>query len=405
MMRLALSLLFLFCLLPQYLTAQDQEPEVKIADALDRMLNEHPHRWAIFWIQPQLRIGSGYDSNALYRTSQEIGDYFVSVAPEGSIGLRFGSRAFLVVDENLNFLYYNNLEQRRDIFNTTRARFTTGSRKTLFTLRGSYASKKDVIDSEFDIPGQQKRTTGGADLEISVAPKFDLGVRFNVSQNLYAQDPEIVSLYPPPPDNTIFNYGGSLDYKIRPQIFVSFDGGVSRTEFLDTDRYRNSVRTSAGLRFATDPIRGQIRFGYVQTDTSQVRDTKLRSLLIDAGLSFLIRGRTKVSTFVTRNHEVSRLGEGNFRITTQGGVAVDMPLGPKIGVDGSFRIGKNDYGRAGLAPQDNFQNVGGGFNYFLVRNLALRGGLTYYRRESNFSIVVKDRVTYDVGIRYVLTPE
>ena len=112
---------------------------------------------------PQINLNSGYDSNALYSPSEEIGgDYFMSVAPGGSFAFRLGKSAFFVLEENLNFVYYKELDQLRDVYNTTSARLITGSRRTLLTLHGSYFNRKTGVDSEFDVPVQQKVAFGGS---------------------------------------------------------------------------------------------------------------------------------------------------------------------------------------------------------------------------------------------------
>jgi hypothetical protein len=378
---------------------------MKIGDAMDSMLDNHPYRLWIFRVLPQVRINSGYDSNGLYSVTGEVGDYFVSAAPGGSFALRLGSRAFLVLEEDLNFVYYQELEQRRDIFNRTALRFTTGSRKTLLSLFGGYVSKKEPVDSEFDRPAQQKTISGGSRFEVGLTPKLNLLLNVSAVQNLYQQDPEIISIFPPPPDHNIFGFGTLFDYRVHPRFALLAGSDLSRTEFLDFDDDRNSIRFFGGVRLIGPSSRGQVRLGLRQTDGETPEEPDLSSFFADGSVTFLIRESTRIGFFIRRDHDVSRIGIGNFRITTEGGVRGSFPIARNLFGDGSYRIGKNDYGRQVLFGKDHFQTAGAGLNFRFQQDLILRGGLSYYRRVRGEPSVITDRIAYEIGINYVVSLE
>jgi hypothetical protein len=404
--------IIVFIFVPLWARAQDDdEPDMKIDQAMQTMLNNHPYRVSIFWVLPEINIHSGYDSNGLYAPSGEVtGDYFFSVAPGGSFGLRFGKRAFLVIDEHINFVYYKELDQLRDIFNSTAVRFTTGSRRTLFTLRGGYVSRKRGVDSEFDVPVQQKAATGGSDFELGLGEKTNLGFHFDTGQFLYDEAADHSGLISLPPDHRYYRYTNSFEFIIHPVMAITASAGYGRTEFLDRDQERNTYRFLSGIRIFGPTIKGQLKAGYGETEGS--RDTSeenLKSFIGSGDLDFLIREKSTVGVFFRRDHDVSRLAAGNFRITTEGGVRLAFPVAYKMFADASYRVSKNDYGEAPIAEdivnlQDTVHSLRAGLNYYLMRNLILRGGGIYYNRESNFRAVEKNRFAYDLGIQYVVTP-
>jgi hypothetical protein len=65
-------------------------------------------RWGPFRVRPGIQIPAlGYDSNVFYRsTGNEVGDYFVAIAPTINGVVLFGHRAFLTFDERLEFYAY-----------------------------------------------------------------------------------------------------------------------------------------------------------------------------------------------------------------------------------------------------------------------------------------------------------
>src|SRR5437870_3840743 len=104
--------------------AVPEQPGVTEA-AVQEQLEEHHFRLGIFRLQPHFGFNSGYDSNALYTQNEVIGDYFMSAVPAIRVGLKLGQHAFLDIGDEVEFLYYKKLSQRRDIFNSTTALFST----------------------------------------------------------------------------------------------------------------------------------------------------------------------------------------------------------------------------------------------------------------------------------------
>jgi hypothetical protein len=409
-----LILLIVFAIsIPGSVICQDQEPEpeMKIDDALNSMLDTHPYRFSIFWVMPEVNITSGYDSNGLYAPSGEvIGDYFLSVSPGASVGLRFGTKAFLVIDQNVNFLYYNELEQLRDIFNRTSARFTTGSRRTLWSFYGRYVDRKTGVDSEFDVPVQQKTASGGADAEIGLGSKWDLGFHVYTAHNTYSEvvDSSLISL---PPDYRNYRYGNSIRYNFHPSVSFIADANITRVEFLNqNNRQNDTFRVLGGLRLSSPGMKGHVRLGYAQTQTQRllVQDD-LKSFVGNAQVDFIFRERSTIGGFFRRDHDISRIGGSNFRITTEGGIRASFPIAKEVFGDASYSYAKNDYGeRVDLEDitqlKDTVHTLQSGLNYHIVRDVILRGGIIYYDRDSNFRRVEKDRLVYDIGVRYFFNP-
>ena len=407
-MRLFAFLFLVLVIFPQLVSAQSEEPEMKIDDAMNSMLDRHPFRVWIFRVMPRINLNSGYDSNALYSPSEEIGgDYFMSVAPGGSFAFRLGKSAFFVLEENLNFVYYKELDQLRDVYNTTSARLVTGSRRTLLTLNGTYFNRKTGVDSEFDVPVQQKVAFGGSNFEVGLGEKMNLNLQFSSTQLSYDRVEDSPEFYSVPPDTRQMNYGTSLDYWVHPRIAASVGTSLRTFEFLSRDTTRNSYRIFSGIRVRGAGIGGHMRVGFGQTESGNDSSEKLSIFVADGSMDFLLRDRTTMSIFLSRSHDVSRFGSTNFRLTTEGGIRLSYPFGSRMFADGSYRLGKNDYGVDSGEEIPNisetYHYLRSGLNFYMFQNLILRGGLIYYRRNS-FQFQDQNRVAYDIGISYVVTP-
>src|SRR5438094_300391 len=102
-------IILFFTLLMVYLSVVCYASE--IADSTNEMLKQHPYKLGIFRVGPRFSVFSGYDSNALSTSIQAttVGDYYTSVTPGASLALKLGHRGFFYFDEDLNFLYYKDL--------------------------------------------------------------------------------------------------------------------------------------------------------------------------------------------------------------------------------------------------------------------------------------------------------
>ena len=383
--------------------------------AVDQMIATHPIRFSIFRIQPRLSVGSGYDSNAFGAadvfTASEIGDYYASVSPGGSLAVKFGRRAFIELNEDVTFLYYRDLEQLRDIFNTTSLRFVTGSHKLLLALGGGYLKRKGPINNEFDIPAIQESSSGNAELTLALFRKTDLRFAFDVGQSSYERDENIFTSIPPPPDSRTIGYGAAMEQLVGRKIHFTVEASAGTTEFRAESESENFDprsdfrRVLTGLVFWGNRLVGRATIGFGQTESTRKEEGAFNDFLINTDVDYKIGRRLAIGFFAQRNRAVSALLRDNFRIYTEGGFRGSIPLSRRFFVDGEFTIGKNDYGNQQVFLQqpvikDTYRQMDAGFNLILLKSLVLRIGGTHLSRDSNIDLLTKERFTYEIGLSF-----
>lgn len=403
---LQLSVVAFSCLLPLHAGAQTQD---LIGAQIAALIANHPYRFGIFRIQPGLSAGTSYDSNVFSTSEVQISDYFTVISPGGSFALKFGKRAYFILEEDVNIVFYQERDQLNGIFNTTQGTFGIGSRRILLELHGLYLKRKSRVDPEFDQPTQQKYAT--ADLDLSIALRRRTDLHFNMRSNDLKFDfvNNLVTDLPLPPDTRTVEFGAAVDQEVIPEIAVTFEGYRGYTEFTDladpliTDPRANFWRVLAGFNFRGKRIAGRAKAGFGSRESIRVEQDTFRDFYIDTNIDYALAKRLAIGGFLRRQRQASALLQNDFRLLIEGGVRASVPISRALFMDGTIEAGKNDYGGERtvgdqLITQDDFRRYDAGMNIVLPKNLVVRVGTSYTDRRSNVDFLNKDRFTFNVGI-------
>ena len=414
----SLLALFVIVLFPFQLFSQQQKekeeekevPENKIEEALKSMLDNHPYKLGIVRFAPKLFAGSGYDTNTLSASvDQQIPDTYMSATPGGSFGIKFGTKAFLEVDEDLSFVYYHELEQLRDIFNTTEARFVTGNRRLLFDLDAKYIDKKARVSFEFDEPVQQKITDGNAGLIFGFTRTTDLRFVFTKSQYLYEEIKDLETDLEIPPGNRRTQYNPGVTQNVGKKFQFTFDGYFGDWEFLVKDAPPEEDLVSEFWEFLVgtgitegDFIGSSIKVGYGETD-SRGEQGKFQDVLLDADITYEIKPEWTIGGLASRERRVSALIQDSFYVALQFGLKSSIPLGKKMDFDIFLLFGKNDYGDSFFlndepVTKDQYYQINVGLGINLPKDFVLRPNVLYLDRDSDADFLNKDRFLIGVSL-------
>lgn len=407
MKKMSLILIFV-AILPAISRAQETAPN-KIEDAIHDMLEQHPVRVGIFWLQPKLNVFSGYDSNALYSPELQVGDYFASISPGGDFALRLGRRGYVSVAEDLTFLYYRDLDQRRDIYNTTSGRFVTGNRKMLLEIAASHLKQKAPINSEFDIPANQTLNSGLGSFTFAIRRTTDFIADYSILQAEYQAAEGIPTTTSVPDDHRTIRASLGITEHFRNGMQFTFEGARGNTKLLKKDVNNKSTFWDIFPRFGFSSKRlfGQLKVGYRQTKEFDPASSSHNDVIVDTSLDYRVTHTVTIGGFAYRDRSVSSLFPDTLLLITEGGIRGRFPVVTRVYGDGEFSVGNNDYGNQPLSSgeivtKDNFRNGDLGLNYELTPQLTIRGGVQYWKRDSNLSEFQKDRFTYDIGLKFEL---
>jgi hypothetical protein len=402
----------IFCLFSSFLYGQagntdldfPEERRNRAESTVEGMTAAHKYKLGILRIRPEFSLNSGYDSNALLRDEQEIGDYFITAVPGASVGTRLGRTAFLRLIEEVSFVYYKKLDQRRDIFNATRGELLTGTSRMLVTIDGGYLKRKSPLDDELDVPVDQERSDAGVGIEYTLTRKMDLRSSARFVRTELEFDEEINDLQINLRDTRAMFIGLGLDHHLKNTIAIATDFTVGRSEDLESERITTFWSVLGGLEFTARRLVGRAQFGYGSSDSEE--ENSRDSFLMDLGLDFILGRRTQIGVFLNRRYQFSVFLDNGLRLTTLGGVRASVPISSRVSLSGSYGIGKHDYDDqlidGVIITKDNFQKADLGFDIRVIHNLILRMGGTYINRDTDIPGLDKEQLTYGIGIGYTL---
>ena len=395
---------FLLILLPGFATGEEEnkdenEEENKIDEEMQEMVNSHFFRLSIFRIQPLLVAGTGYDSNTLSSPiGQEIEDYYLTVAPGASAAVKLGNRSYFAVEEIVGFIYHQEIEALRHIVSSTSAEFVTGSKNVLFSVRGGFSNPKARVNLEFDVPVQQYRTTGSANLTYGVRPNTDLLFHVDGIRVTYPDDEELDTSLPPPDDTFAFRYGAGVDQRLTDDILLTFDGGVGYYKILNEQdqEKRDFWDLLGGFIFTGDKLVGKARAGYGKSDKSTTQG-EFSNFLINTELDYYFGRRSRFGGSINRSRSISNLIPDSFVVTTEGGLRATLPLSDILAITMRGTVGSNNYGDnffldLGPITKDDYYLVGSSLEIDLPSKFKMSVGVNYINRDSNQPTLTKKRL-------------
>jgi hypothetical protein len=387
-------------------TTANEEQNSWIRAAVSGMVKSHKYKVGIFRILPTLSANTGYDSDAVFIQDDFVGDYYFSAAPAAAVGVKLGNRAYVELIERLTFLYYKELDQRRDIYNSTRGRFVTGSSRMLATVEGGYYRRNAPVDEEFDVPVEHSISDGGINLAYGLSSRMNLNGDFRVSQSEYEAQEDLNQFIPKPLNRRTYSLGTGMFYSLRDNLRLTADVNVGRSTSLETDIHTTTWGLFGGLGITGRKLAGDLRLGFGQ-GRSQDRNTR-NTVLVAATVDVRVKPRWLIGASLTRHQTFSDFVDTGIRVTTAAGVHSTVQLVKRLSVSGSFTIGRNDYEddlilNGVVIEEDNYYRSQLTVGYAIIRNLTLSAGALYYNRDTDISVFRRDRLTFIIGLGYSTT--
>jgi hypothetical protein len=399
----------------QVVQNEEKKPEGLMENLIDQALQNTLFRAGIFYIQPNLSLFGQYDSNALSlpdNTAQS--DYDFQAVPSALIYLPFQSRALLEIDEAVQFIYYRDLNDLSGVFNSTRAKFTIGGRRVLFTIGDEFHIERVRLTQEFDFPVNQRRNDFFSSFTLGLGERSALEAGIQLSTDRITED--IVN-------PTGIPLSDFFD-RTENRAFVEFRRSVSeRTAFVTNVYYENinfaeqSVQPDAktwalqgGFSFqARGNITGQALIGYkhLEPDVNGLPD--YNGIVGSGSVRVRVGERTTLGIDYVRDAQPSVSGQNWFFIESRIIPSIEFYITRSLSVFGDIGFGHNSYELPGEIIGDNGEPTIGeikddstyadlGFRYKIKNywNVFVNG--SWFSRNSNFPVSEKNRYTISGGI-------
>lgn len=369
--------------------------------AVKSIVDSHKIKLGFLRLRPNISFQTGFDANAQYEEDRPVTDVFASLTPSLSAAVKLGRQSYFRVIEDVNFIYYFKLEERRDIFNTTRGEFVTGTDRLLATVDARYLKRTEPLDEEVDVPVDQINTDGGLRLDYTLTDKIDLRPFLRVRHIDVEAAEEINANLPNLNSHRTIEGGTGLDYFFRATTKLSTDLRVGQSTDDDSERATNYWEILSGPTFVRPRyiVHFQVGFGQSKTEEEEARNR----FLLDASIDFRLSRRLSVGGFVSRSLETSSfLGDGRQRVLTRGGIRSEIVVHPRVTLSGIYTVGSNYYGDqlvdGTTVEDDTFQNARLLASFRVIRYVSLQAGLEYLKRDSDIPGLSKDRFAYLLGV-------
>ena len=406
---LAASLLVFLNALP-VLAQNEHLTQTEIDSAIEESL------WKLgpFRMRPQIRIGAGYDSNSLSSASatEQIEDFTARIAPGIRVVTPMKNRALLEIYEEVNFVYYNRVENLRDINNVTRLGGAMGGRKVLFRIHDEFRNGRTRPSSEFDVPAKRRQNTVLAEMDLSLGTRHLLtfGYRRN---HLRYQD-----VFPSPLrstellNRTEHTYSLRLTRRLSSKTSAVIEGSYELMDFDEAASLRDGQAYRAEAGFVFNPksnVRGQALLGYKHMVPKLVLQPEYSGLIGSVDVLTQMGERFDVRTLYSRDTLPSVVAGNWYFIEHRFGSEVDVWVTRSLYFSPGVVFGRNNYPRPAeiinnegeLVEQtieDRFDIYSLGINYGIGGFWRAFVSADYLDRQSNFFLFTKDRLVFGFGV-------
>ncbi|HSF14762.1 MAG TPA: outer membrane beta-barrel protein [Vicinamibacteria bacterium] len=378
----------------------------------DRALDRRFWRLGPFYLTPAMRAGFGYDSNAFLAGDETHPDIQALFGPGLTGVVPFGERAMVELYEELDFVYYRDFEQLRDVFNVTRVGGAFGGKNLIFKVRDEFRDEKVQPSREFDVPVDQRSNRLIGTLDVALGWRQELlfsyeRYRVEIADNeLTLRGTPLKSLM----DRLEERYGVELVRNLTPDTSAFGEAFYASQTYVDPTvaRDANGYGVGGGFRFSpTGNVRGEARLALKRLTPISPEQVGFDGFIGSADVRVGLGRRLSLEGLYFRDASPSVLRKNLFVVTSYYGAYLDVYLGPRFSLRPGFRLGKNDYpGTDSGAPSTptpadiirSFRLVSATFDYRLTPELRIRTGMTYSTRETSSPSAPRERFLVNLGL-------
>lgn len=377
-----------------------------------------------FYATPVVRLSAGYDSNALSAPDpqEDIQAFF---GPGIQLGLPMGSRAFLDFYQEVDFVYYREQVDLRQVFNVTRLGGGWGGRRLLFQVHDEFREETRRPTTEFDLPVEMRRNRFESSLTVALGWRQELRARFKQDSS-EIRDQVIENPMVPARLNNVQNVVSlDLSRRVSAKTDAVIETFFEKRDFDDSSRDSESYGARMGLDFSPElpgglipssdeaGISGELMLGFrklVAVDESRVDYT---GFIGNADVALTFSGRHRLRAIYDRDVMPSILGDNWYFVENQLGAFFRWQLHDRFSIEPGAVVGNNDYpltrpienGDGALVEQevvDERTSLYLTFEYNIRRSWFVGLTTEYLDRRSN--VVEFDKGRLLVNFNFVLRP-
>ena len=383
---------------------------------VDRALEASSFRAGPLRLTPQLRLGAGYDDNALSSAIAPQSDVSFLAGPGLRAVVPFGRRGFLDVYEEVDFVYFRDLTVLRDIFDVTRFGGAVGGKNVLVRASGEFRSEKTRPSSEFDIPVDQVTRRQEASVAVALGRRHELTFGYSRA-SVSIGDPAAALLGASVKsrlDRTENELHVELARHLTSRTSFLFEGFHSRLDFVQNLAQGEPLVYGGRGGFSFSPkgnARGQILVGFKDVRAAPGTPS-FRGLTAAVDTKLRLGDHVRAGAVFARDVQPSVLDGSWYFVENRYGGSVTLYFAERASLEPSVVLGKNTYpvavraGAAGVralqSVVDEFENYSLTFGYRVTGAWIASATANYFRRGSSVALFQKDRFVLSFGFSHEL---
>ena len=317
-----------------------------------------------FYATPVIRLVSGYDSNAL-STPDAQADINAMFGPGIRLGLPMGSSAFVDLYQEVDFVYYREQVDLRQVFNITRVGGGWGGRRLLFQIHDEFRDETKRPTSEFDSPVETRTNQLVASMTMALGWRQKLRARYQQHRNEIREgsvdDPTIPMRLNNTRNSVSLDFGRHVTSKTEAIVEAFFED----LQFDDFTRDSTSYGARFGLDFSPDVagalvpssdesgISGRLFVGFRKLDPVDADRVDYTGLIGTADVSVTSSRRHRFHGVFERDIVPSILDENWYFVENRVGAFFRWQLHERFSIEPGAILGKNNYPLPGVFESED----------------------------------------------------
>ena len=307
-----------------------------------------------FYATPVIRFATGYDSNAL-STPDPQADINAMFAPGIRLGLPMGSSAFFDLYQEVDFVYYRDQVDLRQVFNITRVGGGWGGRRLLLQIHDEFRDETKRPSSEFDFPVETRTNQFVASVTMALGWRQKLTARYQQYREEILEGSVDDPTIPFRLNNTRNLVSLDLRRNVSSKTEAVAEGFFEDLQFDDFTRDSTSYGARFGFDFSPEVvgtlastteatgIAGRLLVGFRKLVPVDVRRVDYTGLIGTGDVSVTTGSGHRLRGVFERDIVPSILAENWYFVENRVGAFFRWQVHERFSIEPGAVVGQNDY--------------------------------------------------------------
>lgn len=387
---------------------------LQLPDQVQQEREDARFRLGAVRLMPYLNVKDvGYNNNVFENAAGEkVTDYTATVAPGARLLLPFGKKIVLRAGAEPAYYWWKDLTFLRGWGITGDGQVLGLFNRLTVGADGRYADTIQLVNSEANVRTRQKQSSGDAALEVEVLRRLSVFGRYEAVQTRlddsgFGQAGQELSQIL---DRTEYGARGGLRYRFDARFSVGAMGQWTKAQFVNEPVGRDNEGFGALVSVRYDRARFYVELtgGYQQAKGTYEQGAfpEYRTETYTYFVSYFVAKQVELQVSGWRRPQYSYYLDNPYYFETRNGAALNLGLGHRVMLGGSFSLGTNAYqvgvsaGSTLVTRRDDLVTISGTLGFVLSPTMNLSVNVRNDQYTSNVPGVGRSVLTVSGGLNW-----